>query len=615
MPSAPCLDGAAALSPVAVGMWQSVGRAFSWSWSPNFSQEHSYGSPEQVLRLLKPSKNPIKVFPRSGSYQYPCTAKWFSPEAQAVQAEILHLSEAAQTAGVHSGAYQGHHIEASHTDQAPRGLHMPIQQLEGHHCGGGSSSSHVAPNNAGYVHAGHNAVSGNASVWNGSSLGRQGVYAGMEKPFEPPFHAGDSVMDQNYSASLSQSSSFLEVEAFQSSNVFSGVSNDVRATNDCKNTMHSYIGNQLVGIKDNPMSSDHVGDGSTSYNQGARAERFYTDGQMSGSMRGTSGTLSDVDKHFEDGIGSEEALSPRMVAMDNSEATSESCKVAALRVPTYRTPMYLQDSPRDSVCYLASLGVDCDKIFQFEPLVKSCTLKQIKAMVSALEGYGVNCKDSGRIFNLCPKVLLLDAEKDLKIATSFLFYEAGLLPKDFGKVIRRCPRLLLMGVDTHLRPTLSFLRSLGFGKMGHAIANNPSLLSYNVKSKLLPRMRLLESWGFAYREAAAMVVRFPAIFNYSAVENLQCKYDYLIHEIKAGKRDLLAFPQYFGYSLESRIRPRHQRLAKLNVSLSIQAMLTLSDWEFNTKFSIVGGASTVRRKDEISDLLYEYESIEAKLQL
>ncbi|MCO5546888.1 hypothetical protein L7F22_000325 [Adiantum nelumboides] len=589
-------------------MWQSGGRAaFSWSWSPNFSQEHSYGSPEQVLRLLKPSKNPIKVFSRSGSYENPCTAKWFSPEAQVVQAEILHLSEAAQTAGVHSCTYAGRHSEASHADQAARGLHMPIQQLEGHHSGGGgSSSSHMAPNNAGYVHAEHNALSGNASVWNGSSLGRQGVYAGMEKPFEPPIHAGDSVMDQNYSASMSQSSSFLEVEAFQSSNVFSGVSNDARATNDCENTIHSYIGNQL-------MSSDHVGDGSTSYNQGARAARFYTEGQTSGSMHGMAGTLSDVDKNFEDGIKSEEALSPHMVGMDNRESTSASCKVAALRVPSYRMPMYLQDSPRDSVCYLASLEVDCDKIFQFEPAVKSCTLKQIKAMVSALEGYGVNCKDAGRIFNLCPKVLLLDAEKDLKIATSFLFYEAGLLPKDFGKVIRRCPRLLMMGIDTQLRPTLSFLRSLGFGRMGHAIANNPSLLSYDVETKLLPRMRLLESWGFAYREAAAMVVRFPAIFNYSAVENLQCKYDYLIHEIKAGKRDLLAFPQYFGYSLESRIRPRHQRLAKLNVSLSIQAMLTLSDWEFNTKFSIVDGASAVRRKDEISDSLYE--SIEAKLQL
>ncbi|KAI5069225.1 hypothetical protein GOP47_0015526 [Adiantum capillus-veneris] len=338
------------------------------------------------------------------------------------------------------------------------------------------------------------------------------------------------------------------------------------------------------------------------------------DGQMSGgaggvdSAGGMDGSLSHVDNQgvrFGHVNGSEDALKQ---GMDDKEATNSLRKIPALRLPTYRTPAYLQNSLTDSIRYLESLGVDGAKIFRDEPVVRSCTLEHIKALVSALERYGMDCKDAGRVFKLCHRVLLLDPEKDLKIATSFLFDEAGLLPKDFCKVIRRCPRLLVMDLDTHLRPTLRFLRTLGFVRIGHTIANNPALLSYDVETKILPRLRLLESWGFTYREAAAMVVRFPAIFNYSAVENLQCKYDYLVHEIKAGKKDLLSFPQYFGYSLESRIQPRHQRLAKMNVSLSIQAMLTLSDSEFNAKFPNVVGAS---REDEIGVSLYE--SIEAKL--
>lgn len=278
-----------------------------------------------------------------------------------------------------------------------------------------------------------------------------------------------------------------------------------------------------------------------------------------------------------------------MQAKEFVDGTSASCKVASVRMPMYRMATPLERSLSDSIFYLESLGVDCSRLFRDDPSTMKCTVKQLRTLVCALERHGLRSNDFGRIFNLCPKVLHLKPDSDLKALTGFLFDEAGLSRKDFAKVIRRCPRLLVVHIHEQLRPTLSFLRSLGYSKMGHVISNNPTLISFSVERKLIPKLRFLESLGFTYREAASMVVRFPAIFNYSITNNLQPKYDFLVHKMGGRNKDLLAFPQYFGYSLETRIRPRYECIAKLGVTLSIQAILKLSDAEFNARFLSGGG--------------------------
>lgn len=291
-----------------------------------------------------------------------------------------------------------------------------------------------------------------------------------------------------------------------------------------------------------------------------------------------------------------------------SSVSQPTNKVAAIRLPAYRTP-FLRSSVKvsESILYLESLGADCSRLIREDPSVVTCDAKRLRELVCALEQYGLKWNDLGRIFNLCPKILHLSPERDLKLVTSFLFDEVGLSPKDFSKVTRRCPRLLACEVNEQLWPTLRFLRTLGFSKMGQVVSNNATLLSFSVEKKLVPKLRYLESLGFTYREAVSMVVRFPAIFNYSSKENLQPKYNYLVHEMGGKNKDLLAFPQYFGYSLEKRIRPRHQCIAKQDVSLSLQAMLKLSEAEFNAKFQCVS------RSDHLSkDVFVPLETSDAK---
>ncbi|CAL5355064.1 unnamed protein product [Camellia sinensis] len=47
--------------------------------------------------------------------------------------------------------------------------------------------------------------------------------------------------------------------------------------------------------------------------------------------------------------------------------------------------------------------------------------------------------------------------------------------------------------------------------------------------------------------------------------------------------ELKRFPQYFSFSLERKIKPRHQLLVENGLSLPLPQMLKVSDGEFNAQ--------------------------------
>uniref|UniRef100_A0A0A8ZDE6 Uncharacterized protein n=1 Tax=Arundo donax TaxID=35708 RepID=A0A0A8ZDE6_ARUDO len=47
-----------------------------------------------------------------------------------------------------------------------------------------------------------------------------------------------------------------------------------------------------------------------------------------------------------------------------------------------------------------------------------------------------------------------------------------------------------------------------------------------------------------------------------------------------GVEDIMAFPQYFAFSLEKRIAPRHRAAAEAGVALPLPDMLKATDEEF-----------------------------------
>lgn len=90
--------------------------------------------------------------------------------------------------------------------------------------------------------------------------------------------------------------------------------------------------------------------------------------------------------------------------------------------------------------------------------------------------------------------------------------------------------------------------------------------------------------GLTAEDAARSCRRFPAIFKYNLEDNLQPKAEFLLEEMERNVEELKEFPQYFGFSLQKRIEPRHWHLKQRNVRLKLNRMLMWSDQRFFHKW-------------------------------
>lgn len=118
----------------------------------------------------------------------------------------------------------------------------------------------------------------------------------------------------------------------------------------------------------------------------------------------------------------------------------------------------------------------------------------------------------------------------------------------------------------------------------HAITCQTSvLLVSNVKFTLLPKIKYLQILGFEYRDVVNMVIRSPGLLTFSIEKNYKPKVDYFLSEMKGELEELKRFPQYFSFSLERKIKPRHMLLVEHGFRLSLPQMLKVSDGEFNAR--------------------------------
>lgn len=87
--------------------------------------------------------------------------------------------------------------------------------------------------------------------------------------------------------------------------------------------------------------------------------------------------------------------------------------------------------------------------------------------------------------------------------------------------------------------------------------------------------------GFSKEEVKSMVLRCPGLFTFSVENNFKPKFEYFVGEIEGELEELKEFPQYFAFSLEKRIKPRHVKVVERGVRVSLPLMLKTTDEKFN----------------------------------
>ncbi|GMI93586.1 hypothetical protein like AT2G34620 [Hibiscus trionum] len=235
---------------------------------------------------------------------------------------------------------------------------------------------------------------------------------------------------------------------------------------------------------------------------------------------------------------------------------------------------------KEKILCLEIMGIDSGKALSLNPSLHTTSLDSLNSIISFLQSKGIHQKDFPRIFGMCPKILTSNIKTDLNPVFSFLSQDLNVPENNYRKVINKCPRLLTSSVRDQLKPALFYLQRLGFKDLEALAYQDPVLLVSSVEHTLIPKLKFLGNMGFSTAEAKSMVLRCPGLFTFSIENNYKPKFEYFKEEMKGDLEELKEFPQFFAFSLEKRIKPRHIEAMKSGVKLPLASMLKSTDQEF-----------------------------------
>lgn len=231
--------------------------------------------------------------------------------------------------------------------------------------------------------------------------------------------------------------------------------------------------------------------------------------------------------------------------------------------------------------FLIELGVpkaDIPTILSKRPQLCGISLTEnLIPTMGFLEELGVDKKQWAKVIYRFPPLLTYSRQK-LQATVDFL-YEMGLPPKHVSKVLTRCPNIMSYNVEDKLRPTADYFQSLGID-VALLLHRAPQTFGLSIKGNLKPVTEFFLERGYSLDEIATMVSRYGALYTFSLPENLRLKWEFFVTMIYP-KSELVKFPQYFGYSLEERIKPRYEIMSKSGVKMLLNQMLSLSEDDFH----------------------------------
>ncbi|KAI8541343.1 hypothetical protein RHMOL_Rhmol08G0053500 [Rhododendron molle] len=251
--------------------------------------------------------------------------------------------------------------------------------------------------------------------------------------------------------------------------------------------------------------------------------------------------------------------------------------------------------------FLLDLGVtksDIPAILRKRPQLCGLSLsKKLIPTVTFLENLGVDKKQWSKVICRFPALLVCSRHK-LKSNLDCL-YELGLSTKNRGKVLMRFPPILGVGVEK-LRDTAEYFHSIGVD-VGTLLHKCPQIFGLSIEANLKPVTEFFLERGFSIEEIAFMVSRFGNFYTLSLSNNIMPKWEFFLTTGYA-KSDLVKYPQYFGHSLEERIKPRTQLTFPKKLFFCL-AKLVASSKPGSHNFGVTPANSLLADKEEAKAVL------------
>ncbi|KAF7134692.1 hypothetical protein RHSIM_Rhsim08G0044400 [Rhododendron simsii] len=268
-------------------------------------------------------------------------------------------------------------------------------------------------------------------------------------------------------------------------------------------------------------------------------------------------------------------LPPLIIYLTELGMEHEVIKEAISKFPPF-ADYSLDEKVKPVVEFLLDLGVpksDIPAILRKWPQLCGVSLsEQAIHSVTFLENLGVDKKQWAKVIYRFPGILSCTR---LKLKSNLdCLYELGLSTEKQGKVLMRCPNILGYGVE-RLRATAEYFHSIGVD-VGTLLHKCPHVFSLSIEANLKPVTEFFLERGFSIEEVALMVSRFGNFYTLSLSKNIIPKWEFFL-TMGYPKSDLVRYPQYFGCSLELRIKPRHAIMREIGVKMSLGRLLCVSD--------------------------------------
>ncbi|XP_043719911.1 transcription termination factor MTERF4, chloroplastic-like isoform X1 [Telopea speciosissima] len=241
--------------------------------------------------------------------------------------------------------------------------------------------------------------------------------------------------------------------------------------------------------------------------------------------------------------------------------------------------------------------------------------------VAYLVGIGVARREIGGVLTRYPEILGMRVGRVIKPFVDYL-ESLGIPRLALARLIEKRPHILGFALEDQVKPNVGALLEFGVRKasLPSMIAQYPELIGIDLKTKFLSQQSLLNSsigvdpddfcriiekmpqvvsliqssivshgdflknCGFSLLQMRNMVVRCPQLLALN-IDIMKLSFDYFQTEMCRNLDDLVDFPAFFTYGLESTIKPRHQMVAKKGLKCSLGWLLNCSDQKFEERMN------------------------------
>ncbi|KAH7293241.1 hypothetical protein KP509_28G017400 [Ceratopteris richardii] len=224
-------------------------------------------------------------------------------------------------------------------------------------------------------------------------------------------------------------------------------------------------------------------------------------------------------------------------------------------------------------------------LFRFAEVLAYDPELKLEPLINYFSELGLSEREIARVILRRPQLMSCSVKR-LRKVTEFLLSQ-GVKEHMVGKVLVASPQVFSLNTEDKLKRGVDFFRSVGLDKerdMEFIFSRSAQLFCCSIEKNLLPTFEFFSSIGLEKESLLTMITTFPSMMGQNVELSLEPKYDFLIEEMKRTNQELVEFPQYFGYSLERRIKPRHKLLAERGLHKSLPSMLACTDNNFYKRY-------------------------------